>query len=94
MSLGPARSFIILFITFRSGSETTESSERKKRAASVGSEKKSKKATVLKKTNAANSMLGLSVVLYPNGGNYDFGVVMNNYIGFKALVYSFFYQYF
>ena len=67
-------------------SETTESSKRKKRAASVVSGKKTKKATVLKKTNAANSMLGLSVVLYPNEDNYDFGVVMNNYIGFKALV--------
>ena len=32
-------------------------------------------------------MLGLSVVLYPNEEEYG-GVVMNNYVGFKALVHS------
>ena len=41
----------------------------------------------MKTTNVANSMLGLSVVLYPNEGEYS-GVVMNNYVGFKALVHS------
>ena len=56
---------------------------RKKRSAKP----KAKDPTKLRRTNVANSMLGLSVVLYPNEGEYS-GVVMNNYVGFKALVHS------
>ena len=56
---------------------------RKKRS----TKPKAKDPTKLRRTNVANSMLGLSVVLYPNEGEYS-GVVMNNYVGFKALVHS------
>ena len=56
---------------------------RKKRS----TKPKGKDPTKLRRTNVANSMLGLSVVLYPNEGEYS-GVVMNNYVGFKALVHS------
>ena len=41
----------------------------------------------LKTTNVANSMLGLSLVLYPNTRQYG-SVVMNGFKGFKALIHS------
>ena len=69
---------------------TTEENRRRKRSATSstsGKKKKAKTPTILKRTNAANSLLGLSVVLYPNEAEYG-ETVMNNYLGFKALVHS------
>ena len=41
----------------------------------------------MKTTNVANSMLGLSLVLYPNTRQYG-SVVMNGFKGFKGLIHS------
>ena len=41
----------------------------------------------LKRTNVANAMLGLSLILYPNTRQYG-SVVMNGYKGFKALIHN------
>ena len=46
-----------------------------------------KKPTKLKRSNAANSRLGLSVLLYPDEDNYG-DSVLNNFVGFKVLVHS------
>ena len=69
------------------GTTTEENRRRKRSATSSTSGKKAKTPTILKRTNAANSLLGLSVVLYPNEEEYG-ETVMNNYLGFKALVHS------
>lgn len=59
----------------------------KKSPASSSSGNKQKKKDELRKTNAANSLLGLTVVLYANRKQYS-EVVMNNFFGFKVLVHS------
>lgn len=43
--------------------------------------------TKLKRTNVANSQLGLTLLLYPDAKNYH-DTAENNYIGFKILVHS------
>ena len=53
----------------------------------ASSGKKKKKKDELRKTNAANSLLGLTVVLYANREQYS-EVTMNNFFGFKVLVHS------
>ena len=73
--------------TTEEGTTTEENRRRKRSATSSTSGKKAKTPTILKRTNAANSLLGLSVVLYPNEAEYG-ATVMNNYVGFKALVHS------
>ena len=42
--------------------------------------------TELKRSNSANALLGLSVLLYPDRKEYNLS--MNNYYGFKVLVHS------
>ena len=56
-------------------------------SSSNGNKQKKKKKDELRKTNAANSLLGLTVVLYANRKQYS-EVVMNNFFGFKVLVHS------
>ena len=53
----------------------------------ASSSKKEQKKVELRKTNAANSLLGLTVVLYANREQYS-EVTMNNFFGFKVLVHS------
>ena len=60
-------------------------SKLQRRKVSASAKPKSKNG--LRKTTAANSLLGLSVVLYANQLQYS-DVVMNNYYGFKVLVHS------
>ena len=43
--------------------------------------------TKIKRTNVADSKLGLSVVLFPDERNYR-GIIKNNYRGFRALVHG------
>ena len=60
---------------------------KKSPASSSGNKQTKKKKSELRKTNAANSLLGLTVVLYANRKQYS-EVVMNNFFGFKVLVHS------
>ena len=46
-----------------------------------------KQKTKIKRTNVADSKLGLTVVLYPDDRNYN-GIMKNNYRGFRALVHG------
>ena len=58
-----------------------------KRRRANASGKKTLPPTKLKRSNAANSRLGLSLLLYPDPDNYG-DSVLNNYVGFKVLVHS------
>ena len=64
---------------------TSQRSKTHRRRASAPVKKNTKDG--LRTTTAANSLLGLSVVLYANQFQYS-DVVMNNYYGFKVLVHS------
>ena len=53
----------------------------------VNAKKKKPEPTKLKRSNAANSRLGLTVLLYPDPDNYGESA-LNNFVGFKVLVHS------
>ena len=77
--------------------KNSEKTSRKKRQVKIRAntqknnnatkKKKKPEPTKLKRSNAANSRLGLSVLLYPDTDNYG-NATMNNYEGFKVLVHS------
>lgn len=72
-------------VTTEDASTTEGMKKRRKRETEQA--KKKPEPTKLRRTNAANAMLGLTVILNPNEVQYS-DVVMNNFVGFKGLVHS------